>query len=167
MRMLTLILLLATTSTALIAGLFYAYSCSVNPGLGKLADRAYLEAMKSINQSILNPLFFISFLGAVLLLPASSVLAYGHHRECFLLLFAASFVYLVGSFGVTIFGNVPLNNTLERMDPGSLSSEDIARARARFEIPWNSLHAIRTLFSVAALVLCIIACIRYAAKSVV
>ncbi|MBO9658791.1 MAG: DUF1772 domain-containing protein, partial [Chitinophagaceae bacterium] len=87
-------------------------------------------------------------------------------RECFLLLFAASLIYVIGSFGVTIFGNVPLNNMLERMDPGSLSAEDLGRARVRFEIPWNRLHTIRTFFSVAALVLCIVACIRYGAKSV-
>jgi len=51
-------LVITTTTTSLIAGLFYAYSCSVNPGLRRLADKEYLTAMQSINKAILNPVFF-------------------------------------------------------------------------------------------------------------
>lgn len=49
MNMTTLILIITATVTALIAGLFYGYTCSVNLGLGKLADREYIAAMNSIN----------------------------------------------------------------------------------------------------------------------
>ncbi|MBC8154239.1 MAG: DUF1772 domain-containing protein, partial [Bacteroidetes bacterium] len=62
----------ATVTTALIAGLLYAYSCSVNPGLNRLSDASYLAAMQSINREIQNPVFFLSFLGALVLLPLST-----------------------------------------------------------------------------------------------
>ena len=52
-----IILTIAATTTALIAGLLYAYSCSVNIGLGRLADAEYISAMQSINKAIQNPLF--------------------------------------------------------------------------------------------------------------
>src|SRR5206468_9628718 len=71
-----IILLATATTTALIAGLFYAYSCSVNAGLGKLSDAAYLAAMQSINREILNPLFFMSFMGTLLLLPVCTWVHY-------------------------------------------------------------------------------------------
>lgn len=71
-------LVLAATAilTALVAGLFYAYSCSVSPGLGRLPDAGYLSAMQSINRAIQNPVFFISFLGCLILLPLSTYLHY-------------------------------------------------------------------------------------------
>jgi uncharacterized membrane protein len=50
-------LLIAVILTGLIAGLFFAYACSVNLGLTRLADAEYLKAMQSINGAILNPWF--------------------------------------------------------------------------------------------------------------
>lgn len=161
MNMSTLILLVATTTTALIAGLFYGYSCSVNIGLGRLTDQEYLAAMQSINRAILNPLFFASFLGTLIFLPLCTVLHYQQPiGPVFLLLLAASVVYAAGTFGVTIFGNVPLNEMLDKFNLSSATPEAIAAQRAKFEIPWNRLHTIRTIASVVALVMVVMACIK-------
>ncbi len=62
MTVVNIILLITATLTGLSAGLFYAYACSVNSGLGRLPDREYLAAMQSINREILNPVFFAGFL---------------------------------------------------------------------------------------------------------
>ena len=160
MKMTTIILILTATSTALVAGLFYSYSCSVNIGLGKLPDEGYLAAMQSINRAILNPMFFATFIGTLLLLPASTWLQYYNgNSKCFLFLLAATLIYAVGVFGVTIFGNVPLNEALDKFSLNSSSAEDIKRHREMFEIPWNRLHTIRTLANIVSLVLVILACI--------
>ena len=166
MRKTTIILILTVVFEGLFAGLFYAYSCSVNPGLGGLADKAYLESMQSINRAILNPLFFMSFLGALLLLPAGAVLTYSQSRECFVLMFAAAGIYVVGAFGVTMFGNVPLNNMLDRVDLINASPDVLTSMRADFEKPWNRLHSIRTFFSVVSFILTIVACVKYCARPV-
>ena len=159
--MTTVILILATTSTALIAGFFYAYFCSVNAGLGQLTDNEYLAAMQSINRAVLNPVFFFSFMGTLFLLPLCSWLQYkAGASESFLLLLVAAFVYTIGVFGVTIFGNIPLNEALDKFNLSSASVEEIANQRAKFEMPWNKLHNIRTLASLVSLVLVIISCIR-------
>jgi hypothetical protein len=34
--------------------------------------------------------------------------------DIFVRLLAATVIYLIGVFGLTVFGNVPLNNTLDR-----------------------------------------------------
>ena len=71
------VLILTATTTGLIAGLFYSYSCSVNPGLAKLPDEGYVAAMQSINREILNPVFFATFIGTLLLLPISTWMHFG------------------------------------------------------------------------------------------
>jgi uncharacterized membrane protein len=153
------ITLLATAlTTALIAGLFYSWSVSVIPGLGKLSDANYLAAMQSINREILNPAFFMSFMGTILLLPLSTWLQYKQGTPVpFYLLLGATLLYGIGTFGVTSFGNVPLNNLLDTFHIQSVSAEELSRQRTSFEEPWNRLHSIRTIANIIALVLMLIA----------
>lgn len=158
-NMATFVLIITATSTALIAGLFYSYACSVNPGLGKLDDREYIKAMNAINLAILNPLFFASFVGTLVLLPLSTYLNYNQaHHTSFILLLIATLIYAIGVFGVTMFGNVPLNNALARVNINALPPEALAAHRLTFEKPWGLLHNVRTLANVASLVLVIISC---------
>lgn len=141
----------ALFTTGLIAGLFYAYSCSVNPGLGKLSDQAYVQAMQSINVEIQNPVFFASFFGALILTPLAAWFNYsGKINLRFLLILAALIVYVIGTFGVTVVGNVPLNEKLAAFDFTSATSGSIKQARLAFESDWNRWHTMRTFASVIA-----------------
>lgn len=159
--MATLLLLATVLTTGLIAGLFYAYSCSVNPGLGRLSNEGYLAAMQSINRAILNPLFFLSFIGTLILLPLSTILNYQQPVPLrFWLLLIAAVIYAVGTFGVTILGNVPLNEALDKFNLSSAATDEIARQRATFETRWNRLHSMRTIASVIAFILVILACLK-------
>lgn len=153
----SILLASAAITTALMAGLFYAYSCSVNPGLNRLSDTAYLAAMQSINRAILNPVFFAGFLGAALSLPLSTYVHYGQPTSMrFWCLMAATVVYMIGVLGVTIAGNVPLNETLDAFDLQSASVQEISAQRATFEISWGKLNTVRTIASTLALVLVVI-----------
>lgn len=156
--MTTILLIITATVTALIAGLFYAYSCSVVLGLGKLSDSEYLKSMQSINREILNPVFFLSFMGTAFLLPISTFLYRGQNLV-FILLLMATLAYLIGVFGVTMFGNVPLNDHLDKFDIVNSSAEAIKEMRNNFERKWNFLNNIRTVFSVITIVLTVCACI--------
>jgi len=128
------------------AGLFYAFSCSVNLGLARLPNAEYVSAMQSINRAIQNPVFFAAFFGAPILLPLSVFLHYEQPLTMrFWFLLAATIIYLIGTFGVTIFGNVPLNNTLDRFNLQSASEEEIAVQRDNFEGQWNNLNTVRTV----------------------
>lgn len=157
MTIISLILIATALASALIAGLFYGYSCSVNPGLGRLSDQNYLMSMQAINRAILNPLFFASFIGTIILSPVSTFLNYGQaHSSRFLLLLAATVIYAVFVFGVTVFGNVPLNNALDKFDLQSATAAELAAQRLKFESTWNNLHNIRTIASVLTFVLILI-----------
>lgn len=156
------ILILTGTTTALVAGLFFAWSYSVTPGLAKLPDAAYIAAIQSMNRAIQNPLFFACFFGAAVLLPLSTYLHYGTTNQAvFWLLLSSTILYLLGVMGITIFGNVPLNESLDAFDLQSSSEEEIAAQRSQFEASWNRLNHIRTVTSILALVFFIMACIAY------
>ena len=155
-----IILAITTLTTALVAGLLFGYACSVNPGLAKLPDEQYIAAMQSINRVIQNPVFFSCFFGTLFLLPYCVYLQYGQglSTRCTLLL-VATIIYAFAVIGITVFGNVPLNETLNNFDPGSASKENMGAARAAFEKPWNILHLIRTFFSIVTLLLTIVCCL--------
>nr|WP_294948765.1 anthrone oxygenase family protein [uncultured Mucilaginibacter sp.] len=151
-------LALATLTTGLVAGVFYAFAISVNPAFAQLPDGEYIRAMQTINIAIVNPAFAFSFFGAPLLLPLATIV----HRKMqakFKWLLAATIIYLIGSFGVTVLGNIPLNDTLAQFRLPGASALQMATARGAFEHPWCQWHMVRTVASVAALVLLLIACL--------
>lgn len=157
--MTSFVLLLTMLLTALITGLFYGYSCSVNPGLGRLPDREYLLAMQSINEAILNPLFFLSFMGTSVLLPVSAYISYTPVWSLrFICLLLAALVYIGGVLGVTMMGNVPLNEALARFNIADATDSDLAAQRLLFEKPWLVFHQIRTVSCVVALILAVTGC---------
>ncbi|KAA2243257.1 DUF1772 domain-containing protein [Chitinophaga agrisoli] len=161
MTLSNIVLAVTATLMALIAGLFYAWSCSVIPGIGRLPDREYLAAIQAMNRAILNPVFFLSFIGTALLLPCCSYLHYSQPASAsFWLLVAATLIYIVGGFGLTMVGNVPLNNGLDAFSINGATPEALAAQRLKFEGPWNSLHTVRTIACIVSLVLVVIACIR-------
>lgn len=154
----SILLITTTVLTALLAGVFFGYAVSVNWALHRLGDREYVRAMQQINIVIQNGLFFLVFMGPVLLLPIITYMSRDATNPLqFPLLLAASVIYIGGSFILTIVGNVPYNERLARVNADGGSSE-VAAARARFEKPWNAMHAVRTIASIAAAVLLVVAC---------
>lgn len=147
---------------ALIAGLFYAYTVSVNLGLGKLSDTEYLRSMQNINRVILNPWFFMSFMGSLIMLPLCTWTLFrdAGYDLSFYLLLTATILYVAGVFGVTIFGNVPLNEALDKFDLSNATLQEINKKRMMFEVPWNKLNLIRTLANVFSLLALLAAIVR-------
>ncbi|MEI9809443.1 MAG: anthrone oxygenase family protein [Bacteroidota bacterium] len=134
-----IILLCTAVTTALITGLLYAYSCSVNPGLGKLPAEGYIAAMQSINRAIQNPLFFLSFMGTAILLPVCTYMHYHHPLPAkFYLLLTATILYLGGVLGVTILGNIPLNDALDNLIPLLQMLLKTAKQKIVFMQQWNA-----------------------------
>ncbi|UOQ68041.1 anthrone oxygenase family protein [Hymenobacter volaticus] len=160
MRGSTFILALATVTTALVAGVFYGFSVSVNLAFAHLPDAVYIQAMQAINEAIVNPIFASAFFGAPALLPLATVLqAHRPFSRRFVLLTGASVIYLVGGLGVTVVGNIPLNETLAKFPLATASPKQVAAARLNFAGPWNTWHTVRTLASTTALALVVGACL--------
>jgi uncharacterized membrane protein len=153
------LLVIAATLTALQAGLYYAWSCSVMLGFARLNDREFVAVMRETNRAIQNPVFFLSFFGAPIFLVAAAVFYFGQGSRFWFLL-AAAIVYLAGTFAVTIFGNVPLNNRLDQFNSDSATDAEIFQLRASFENRWNNLNHLRAAASTVAVILMTIACLN-------
>lgn len=147
------LVLLATAViiAGLIAGLFFGWLVSVIPGLGKTADRTYIETMQSINVAIVNPFFVIPFMITPVVLAGSAIAEYraGNQRRSWFLGVAAA-TYVVGVLGVTVGGNVPLNDALDGFDLSASDDGAAAVRRTTYEDPWNRWHLGRTIASVLA-----------------
>ncbi len=147
----------AVILTGLSAGLFYAWSVSVIPGTQKVSDSTYLETMQSINRAILNPAFFLIFFGSLVFLSIGSISQFNTSKTTFWIMLTASVLYSVGTIGVTALGNIPLNNQLDLLNLSNMASDKIQEFRKFYEINWNRLHLIRTVFATASFVLSVIA----------
>jgi uncharacterized membrane protein len=152
---------IAVMLAGLAAGLFYSFDCSIVSGLGKLPDAQYLSAFQSINRVILNPFFFMSFIGSLLILPIAAWLTYKTgNTGSFYFMLAAAMIYAVGVFGITVGGNVPLNDELDKFDIANASVDALQQMRLKFEEKWNFLQHIRTYAAILAFTAAVISLIK-------
>ena len=145
----TAVLLAATITTGLMAGLFADFAYAVMPGLGRSSSRTLIEAMQNISRAIINGWFVLPFLGSIPLIAFAVVLAWrGHGRNVLPWIIAALAVYLA-AFLITSAVNVPLNNQLVNAgNPAHLS--DLAAVRHSFEHKWVTWNIVRALMHAAA-----------------
>ena len=154
------LLFLTILFSGLVAGLMYAYSCSVNTGLKNLPDPSYLKAMQSINLAIQNPLFFISFMGLLVIFPVTAFKYYhAGANATFCLILASAVIYIAAVFALTVLGNVPLNETLAKFKIDEASIREVASMRILFEKRWNTFHTIRTVASIISFSLSVLSAI--------
>lgn len=155
-----LTLALATLTTGLIAGVFYAYAVSVDLGLAQQPDASYVATMNAISERIENPLFFASFLGAVVFLLAALAAHYSRRPRTgrFWLVALACVLYIWGGFLLTMVVNVPMTQELAAVDSNA-PARVLAEARAAFEGPWYYWNWVRTVFSTLAFLALICACL--------
>lgn len=137
----------AAAATGLLAGVYYAYSTSVMPGLAQTGDRAFVDTMQQINIAIVNPAFLAAFLGAPALTLAA--LLAGRRLRSARWTAAALALNVIG-LGVSTFANIPLNDQLQQAgDPRHLA--DPAAVRAQFEAAWVAWNVVRGLLTAGAL----------------
>ena len=112
--------LVTTLGCGLIAGAFFAFSSFVMPALKRLPTEGGIAAMQSINVLAVTPVFMTALFGtaaACLGLIAWAAFSWGKQPTALVLSGAA--LYIVGTIGVTIAFNVPLNDRLATLHPQS------------------------------------------------
>jgi uncharacterized membrane protein len=134
------------------AGVFFAFSSFVMPALRRLKPGEGIAAMQSINVLAVTPVFMTALFGtaaACLGLIAWAVTSWGEGPSALVL--AGGALYLLGTIGVTIARNVPLNHRLATVHPqgadaGSYWNEYVTRWTA-----WNHVRTVAALAAAAAL----------------
>ena len=148
MKIEIIILASAIFLTGLMAGIFFTWSNAVKPGIGKLGDIEYLRALQSMNRVILNNAFRIIFLGAIIAVALVPVFYFNLYPKNIFWLFVFTLViYWIGVFGVTVSGNIPLNEILDKTNLESITSEEIKTLRKSIEVKWNNFNLIRCISS--------------------
>jgi uncharacterized membrane protein len=144
----TAALFAATLTTGLMAGLFYAFTCAVMPGLRRCSDRTFIETMQGINVAIINGWFMVCFIGALVPGLASVLLHLGDDVRAVLAWSAAGLVLHIAMLVITFRINVPLNNQIDRA--GAVDSiADPAAVRRAFEPAWVRWNLVRTVLNIA------------------
>ena len=153
----TIILAFAILSTGLMAGIFFTWSNAVKPGIGKLSDIEYLRSLQSMNRVILNKAFIGIFLGAIIAVALVPIFYFRLFPDnIFWVFILALLTYWIGVFGITIFGNIPLNEILDKTNLKSITFEEVKVLRTTIEVKWNNLNLIRSISSGITFVLLII-----------
>ncbi len=142
--------------TGLSAGLCFTWSNAITLGIGKLDDLGYLQSFQQMNRTILNPVFFVVFFGPFFLNFVTIYLFKSNPSHFLWLLILAGVLYFFGVLVITVFGNVPLNEMLDKVDLSSARIEELKQLREKFEVRWNHLHSIRTFTSIISFLLLII-----------
>ena len=146
---------LAALGSGLMAGVFFIFSITIMAALGKLAPASGIAAMQSIDVTILSGTFLSVFMGTALVSAALIVAWFlGWVPSGGVLVLAASILYLVGIIGVTMFCNVPMNDALDAVDPGSAEA---AKYWQEYLSTWTMWNHVRTLAGIGSLALFVLA----------
>ncbi len=137
--------------SAVIGGVFSAFSEFIMSALLRAEPASGIEAMQQINRTVIKTQFVA---GILLIAPLSIFLAVygwmnvnGTARAALLL---APLVYLPTVFLMTILGNVPMNNKLDRLDHRDPGAEVYWRTYGRV---WTRLNHFRTWGSVVTAII--------------
>jgi uncharacterized membrane protein len=140
--------LFSVLACGLVAGVFFAFSTFVMKALAQQPPAQGIATMQSINITVINPLFITAFLGTAatcLFLAISSLLKWHQPGAVYWLI--GSLLYLIGTFGVTMLCNVPLNDALAVVKPDSAEG---ATLWAKYLTDWTFWNHVRTIAAIAA-----------------
>ena len=153
----TVLTIVALLGSAVIGGVFFAFSSFIMKALGRVPSQEGIAAMQSINVVVINPSFSGTFMGTAALcvvIAFVAVLNWGVPSAPYLL--AGALAYFAGTFLVTMFGNVPLNNALAAVgatDPDAVPVWEHYLDRWTF---WNTVRTIAALVAVLLLTLALL-----------
>ncbi|MEU3944869.1 anthrone oxygenase family protein [Streptomyces sp. NPDC029526] len=139
---------LGALGTALVAGVFFAFSAFVMKGLTALPVAQGVAAMRAVNVAAVTKAFMLLFLGSALLcavIAVVTVMVWPPDGATELLV--GSVLHLGGSFGVTVAANVPRNEALARLAPGT---PEAAAYWPGYVREWTRWNHVRTAASTGA-----------------
>ena len=152
-------IVIALLGSALIGGIFFAFSGFVMKALSRVPSAEGIAAMQSINVVVLNPSFLGAFMGTAVISLLVAVLAViGWETPSAPWLVVGALLYLVGTFLLTGLGNVPLNNQL-----AAVQADDPAAIKVweHYLDRWTLLNSVRTVAAMCAALMFAIGLIQY------
>ncbi|MFJ6081890.1 DUF1772 domain-containing protein [Streptomyces sp. NPDC092369] len=144
------LVVLGVLGTGLVAGVFCGFSTFVMRALAALPKAQGVAAMNSINVCAVQPPFMLVFLGSAVLCAVIAVVTFVvWPDEGTVELLVGSALYLFGTFGVTMVANVPRNDALLKLEPGT---PEAATYWPTYVREWTTWNTVRTVASSGAAV---------------
>lgn len=153
---LTALTWLSALGSALIAGVFFAFSTFVMAAFGRRPAAESIAAMQEINVVVVRSGFMAVFLGTAVtsaLLALFALLRWDDPRAIWWLAGAA--LYVLGTFVLTIVRNVPLNDRLAAVDPASPEGAGVWKLYLADWTWWNTVRTAASLAATAAFIVAI------------
>ena len=149
------LLVAATVSSGLLAGVFLLYAHTVMPALARADDATFVRTFALLDRQIVNPLFLLSsFLGAPAL-TAAALVALWDSDACPWIA-AALGLHLV-MVAITAAANLPRNDGVKAADD---AAGDPAAARASFDergwVRWNLVRVVASTLALTALAIALL-----------
>ena len=142
---------MALLGSALVGGVFFAFSSFVMKALTRVPSAEGISAMQSINVVVLNPSFLGAFIGTAAVSLGAGGLAlagWGHPSAPFFL--SGALFYVVGTFLVTGLRNVPLNDQLAAVSATDPAAREVWE---RYVSRWTAWNHVRTAAAIVAALL--------------
>jgi uncharacterized membrane protein len=134
---------LGVLGTGLVAGVFCGFSTFVMRGLATLPPAQGVAAMNAINVTAVTPPFMFVFLGSAVLCAVIAVVTFVlWPDEGTVELLVGSALYLFGSFGLTMVANVPRNDALLKLEPGTSEAAAYWPVYVREWTMWNHVRTV-------------------------
>lgn len=134
--------------SGLVAGVLFGFSSFIMRALARIPAAHAVEAMQAINVTVINRGFLGTMFGTAalaLLLAVAPLLGWGGAGAW--LRAAGSLFYLFGVVGVTLACNVPRNDALAAVSPGSAEA---AAVWGRYLVEWTRWNHVRSAAGIAA-----------------
>ncbi len=149
----------ALLGSALIGGGCFAFSSFVMKALARVPSSEGIAAMQSINVVVINRSFLGAFMGtAVISLGVVGlVLARWSHPSAMFFL-GGAVCYVVGTFLVTMFGNVPLNEQLAAVSATDPAAHEVW---GHYLNRWTMWNHVRTVAAMVAALLYTVGLMQY------
>ncbi len=134
------------------AGVFFAFSSFVMKALARLPAAQGVAAMQSINELAVTPAFMTALFGTAVACVGLAVWSLVLWHEPFAgYLLIGSALYVIGTTGVTIACNVPLNDRLATLHPQGVDAADRWDEYVTKWTAWNHVRAVAALAAAATL----------------
>ena len=143
-------LIVAAVGSGLIGGFLFGFSNSIMAGLARLPPPQGIAAMQNINIAVINPLFLAAFTGTALLSLGIGGMALMRLGEAgAMLTLVAAMLYVIGTFGITMAINVPMNDALAAVGPQDASSGPLWANYLQEWTRWNHVRSVAALAAAA------------------
>jgi uncharacterized membrane protein len=144
----TFVVTAAMLGSAMIGGIFFAFSSFVMKSLARIPSLEGIAAMQSINVVVINPSFLGAFMGtAVLSLGVVGVALVDLSHPSTMFFLGGSIFFLLGTFVVTLRGNVPLNDQLAALSSSDHSADAVWHLYLQRWTAWNHVRTAAAMFA--------------------